>query len=86
MRYIKEQVNAYTKRGDGDQKEIKEKAASITKLIDSLENKMVQSKSKTFQDVVNFENQLDAKLKHVMDLIDEAALRSLRDRNPGPWI
>ncbi|MBK7437818.1 MAG: glycosyl hydrolase [Saprospiraceae bacterium] len=73
MRYIKEQVNAYTKRGDGDQKEIKEKAASITKLIDSLENKMVQSKSKTFQDVVNFENQLDAKLKHVMDLIDEAA-------------
>jgi len=34
---------------------------------------MVQSKSKTFQDVVNFENQLDAKLKHVMDLIDEAA-------------
>jgi len=33
---------------------------------------MIQAQSKTFQDVINYENQLDAKIKHVIDLIDEA--------------
>jgi hypothetical protein len=72
MRYIKDQVNAFTKRGDSDNKEIKDKAAAINKQMDSIESKLVQNKSKTFQDVVNFENQLDAKLKHIMELVDES--------------
>lgn len=72
IRYIKEQVNAFTKRGDSENKEIKDKAALINKQIDSIESNMVQTKSKSFQDVINFENKLDAKMKHVMDLIDGA--------------
>lgn len=72
MRYIKEQISAYGKRADINAKEIKDKAALITKGMDSLEAKMIQTRSKTFQDVINYENQLDAKIKHVIDLIDEA--------------
>jgi hypothetical protein len=72
IRYIKEQVNAFTKRGDSENKEIQDKATLINKQIDSIESRMVQTKSKSFQDVINFENKLDAKMKHVMDLIDGA--------------
>ncbi len=72
MRYIKDQINTFTKRADSDTKEVKEKAKTITKQMDSLESKLVQSNSKTFQDVINYENQLDAKLKHVMELVDES--------------
>ncbi len=71
MRYIKEQINTFTKRTDAESKEVKDKATFIIKKMDSLEATIVQSKSKTFQDVINYENQLDAKLKHVMELIDE---------------
>ena len=72
MRYVKEQANAFTKRGDLENKEIKDKIHAINKNIDSLEALLVQSKTKTFQDVINFENQLDGKLKHVMDVVDDA--------------
>ncbi len=72
LRYVKDQANAFTKRGDLENKEIKDKINAINKNIDSLEASLVQSKTKTFQDVINFENQLDGKLKHVLDVIDEA--------------
>ncbi len=71
LRYIKTQVESFTKRVDVENKEIKETGNKIIHDIDSLEGEMVQTKTKTFQDVINYENKLDAKLKHVMDLIDE---------------
>lgn len=72
MRYVKEQIGAFTKRGDMENQEIKDMAGKISRALDSLEGKMIQPRTKTFQDVINFENQLDAKLKHIMDLIDES--------------
>lgn len=72
LRYVKEQANAFVKRGDMENKELKAKIASLNKSIDSIEATLVQAKTKTFQDVINFENQLDGKLKHVMDVIDDA--------------
>ncbi|MEP7268726.1 MAG: glycosyl hydrolase [Saprospiraceae bacterium] len=73
LRYVKDQVNAFNKRGDLENKIITDKITTINKTIDSIESKLVQSKIKTFQDVVNFESQLDGKLKHILDVIDESS-------------
>ena len=39
-------------------------AEDLIKSIDALEAKLIQPKQKTFQDVINFPNQLDAELAH----------------------
>ncbi len=71
MRYIKEQITSYTKRMDIDSNAITKNSSKIIKDLDSLEAKMIQVRTKTFQDVINYENQLDAKIKHIIDLVDE---------------
>lgn len=48
------------------------KGKSIISKIDSLKGQLVQEKQKTFQDVINFPNQLDAKIRHIQSLIDES--------------
>ncbi|HNR07007.1 MAG TPA: glycosyl hydrolase [Saprospiraceae bacterium] len=72
IRYIKDQIGGFTKRADLQDQDIKTLAGNLSRKLDSLENKMVQPRTKTFQDVINFENQLDAKLKHIMDVVDES--------------
>lgn len=71
MRYIKEQITSYSKRADTDSNDISKKSSRIIKDLDSLEAKMIQTRTKTFQDVINYENQLDAKIKHVIDIVDD---------------
>ncbi|MFT7363373.1 MAG: Mg2+ and Co2+ transporter CorA, partial [Algoriphagus sp.] len=44
-------------------------AEELIKSIDTLEVKLIQPKQKTFQDVINFPNQLDAELAHIYGTI-----------------
>jgi hypothetical protein len=46
------------------------KGKEIIADIDSLESQLVQTKQKTFQDVINFPNQLDGKIMHIQNIID----------------
>ena len=71
MRYVKQQINAFQERKNLDSTLIK-KGQVINKTLDSLELELVQSKQKTFQDVINFPNQLDAKLMHIQGIIDSS--------------
>ena len=45
---------------------------SVIAAIDSLKKQLVQEKQKTFQDVINFPNQLDAKIRHIQSIIEES--------------
>ena len=45
---------------------------TILEQIDTLKGQLVQEKQKTFQDVINFRNQLDAKLRNLQQTIDES--------------
>ncbi len=69
MRHVKSQVEGFIQRTDIDE-EVKDQGKKIVAHIDSLENRMVQKKQKTFQDVINFPNQLNAKLMHIQQTID----------------
>ncbi|MBX2817839.1 MAG: glycosyl hydrolase [Saprospiraceae bacterium] len=48
------------------------KGKEILMELDSLESQLVQRKQKTFQDVINFPNQLDAKIRHIQGLIQQS--------------
>ncbi len=73
MAYVKEQLNGVMKR-----EEFKQDTALISGMkqingeIDSLDSRLVQRQQKTFQDVINFPNQLDAKIKHIQNLTDNS--------------
>ena len=73
MAYVKEQLNGVMKR-----EEFKQDTALISGMkqingeIDSLDSRLVQRQQKTFQDVINFPNQLDAKIRHIQNLIDNS--------------
>ncbi|MFK7923397.1 MAG: WD40/YVTN/BNR-like repeat-containing protein, partial [Bacteroidia bacterium] len=73
MRHIKAQVQAFTARMDTTeqvQQKLKAQGEAIVSEIDSLEKTMVQVQQKTFQDVINFPNQIDAKIGHILGTID----------------
>ena len=53
-----------------DFEEIHTKADELVKEIDALEDRMVQPKQKTFQDVINFPNKLEVNLLHIYGTID----------------
>nr|HQU54629.1 hypothetical protein [Saprospiraceae bacterium] len=44
------------------------------KSIEKVDKTLVQRKQQTFQDVINFPNQLDAELKHIEGLLEDGYL------------
>ncbi|MDF2156889.1 glycosyl hydrolase [Algoriphagus sp. CAU 1675] len=46
-------------------------AEAVVKQIDAAEAELIQTKQKTFQDVINFQNKLDADLLHIYGTINE---------------
>ena len=50
--------------------EVHEEADALVKEINGLEDKMIQPKQKTFQDVINFPNKLDVALMHIYGVIN----------------
>jgi len=53
-----------------DQKELADLAKSAVKAIGDWESKLIQPKQKTFQDVINFRNKLNAELMYLAGEID----------------
>ena len=49
-----------------------EKGKKLTKRINSWEENLIQAKQKTFQDVINFNNKLNAQLIQLKSYIDQA--------------
>ncbi len=73
MRYVKEQIRQVERRTDLVQDSlIQQSARSLIKGLDSLEAVLVQKEQKTFQDVINFPNKLDAKIRHIQGVIENS--------------
>ena len=73
MDYVKGQIENLNKRlALSADSSLFKKGKEIIVEIDSLKNQLVQSKQKTFQDVINFPNQLDAKIRHIQSVIENS--------------
>jgi len=72
MRSAKKQLSQYaTLLKDKDEARVLlEKGDSLTKRITTWEENLIQPKQKTFQDVINFTNQLNAQLLHLKGYVD----------------
>ncbi|NHF60544.1 glycosyl hydrolase [Flavobacteriaceae bacterium TP-CH-4] len=74
MRSAKSQLKGYAKLLKDNEKasELLEKGKSLIERIDTWEQNLIQPKQKTFQDVINFNNKLNAQLLHLKGYIDVA--------------
>jgi len=74
MRSAKSQLEKYAKllKDNENAKTLLEKGESLVKRIVSWEENLIQSKQKTFQDVINYNNKLNAQLIHLKGYIDTA--------------
>ncbi len=72
MQHVKSQMEGFLERKDWEDEELKQTGKEIVGKIDSMHSTLVQQKQKTFQDVINYPNQLNAKLVHIQQRIDGA--------------
>jgi len=74
MRSAKSQLKGYAKllKENDLAKTLLKKGDSLVKRIDTWEENLIQPKQKTFQDVINFNNKLNAQLMHLKGYIDAA--------------
>ncbi|MFK7814247.1 MAG: glycosyl hydrolase [Maribacter sp.] len=74
MRSAKSQLEGYTKllKENEEASALLEKGEILMKRIVSWEENLIQSKQKTFQDVINFNNKLNAQLINLKGYIDAA--------------
>ncbi|QLG44891.1 glycosyl hydrolase [Costertonia aggregata] len=77
MRSAKSQLEAYAKllKDNESAKELLEKGESLLRRITSWEENLIQAKQKTFQDVINYNNKLNAQMIHLKGYIDAAEPR-----------
>lgn len=87
MAKVKEQVKTISEMSES--KPLKEEAEKLMKKINDLEGELIQRKQKTFQDVINFSNKLNADFAHLKDevvdtnnpAVTEGAKKRLQDLN-----
>lgn len=74
MRSAKGQLQGYQKllKGNEEAETLLDTAKSLVSKIEEWENNLIQPKQKTFQDVINFHNQLNAHLMYLKGAIDVA--------------
>ena len=74
MRSAKAQLKSYQLllKENKEANTLLEKAKIIIDSIDSWEQKLIQPKQKTFQDVINFNNQLNAQFMYLKNYVDAA--------------
>ena len=74
MRSVKSQIKhyEYMLNGRNDAQEIIELGKEIIVKIDEWEAVLIQSDQKTYQDVINFHNQLNAQWMNLKDYVDSA--------------
>jgi photosystem II stability/assembly factor-like uncharacterized protein len=74
MRSAKSQLKGYAKllKENEKAKELLEKGKSLIERIDTWEQNLIQPNQKTFQDVINFNNQLNAEFMELKSYVDAA--------------
>ncbi|MGB5321521.1 VPS10 domain-containing protein [Lutimonas sp.] len=74
MRSAKKQLKAYAELLENNEKAdtLVARGETLLKRIDSWETNLIQPKQKTFQDVINYNNQLNAELTYLKDFADTA--------------
>jgi DNA repair exonuclease SbcCD ATPase subunit len=74
MRSAKTQLTNYAKllKDTKNADSLIEKGEALTKRINSWEENLIQTKQKTFQDVINFNNKLNAQLIQLKSYLDQA--------------
>jgi photosystem II stability/assembly factor-like uncharacterized protein len=74
MRSAKQQLNSYAEllESNAAAKPLLEKGEELLQRINSWEENLIQAKQKTFQDVINFNNKLNAQLITLKAYIDQA--------------
>ncbi len=74
MRSVKAQVKAYKEllKENARAKDLLATGDSLITRIETWEENLIQPKQKTFQDVINFHNQLNAELMNLKDYVDAA--------------
>lgn len=74
MRSAKSQLEGYAKllKGNDDAEGLLDKGKELIKRIDTWERNLIQPDQKTFQDVINFNNKLNAQLMHLKGFVDVA--------------
>ncbi len=74
MRSVRKQVKAYKTllKDNRRAKDLLAMGDSLVTRIDRWEENLIQPKQKTFQDVINFHNQLNAELMNLKDYVDAA--------------
>jgi hypothetical protein len=72
MRSVQRQLNSHSKLLAQNEaaKPLLEKGKSILETLKNWEEKLIQPKQKTFQDVINFNNQLNAELMYLKSYVD----------------
>ena len=72
MRTVKTQVNSKLELLSDfeDAESLQESGDAVLEAIETWENKLIQPRQKTFQDVINFENRLNAELNMLRSRID----------------
>ncbi len=74
MRSAKSQLGNYAKllKDNDEANELLEEGKALVERISKWEENLIQPKQKTFQDVINFKNQLNAQLMNLSGYIDQA--------------
>lgn len=74
MLSVKTQLDTYANllKDNKNAKSLLEKGEELSKRINSWEENLIQAKQKTFQDVINFNNKLNAQLIRLLRYIDQA--------------
>ncbi|MDH3697629.1 MAG: glycosyl hydrolase, partial [Flavobacteriaceae bacterium] len=74
MRSAQSQLKGYAKllKDQEEAKDLLEKGKALIERISSWEENLIQPKQKTFQDVINYHNQLNAELMNLKNYVDAA--------------
>jgi len=71
IRHVRSQISSFQERNGVEADSVLfSKGKKIVATLDSLEKTIVQVKQQTFQDVINFPNQIDGQLMHIQGVID----------------
>ena len=72
LRSLRTQIKDLQDRVDKEEfAEWHSQASEVVKVVDAAEAELIQTKQKTFQDVINFPNKLDADLLHIYGAIND---------------
>ena len=69
MQQVRDQISTMSERMSDDD-EIQETGDLLNKSIDDVEAELISPKQETFQDIINYRNQLDLQLYNLMQTID----------------